>query len=283
MKFSIITPSFRNSEWLKLCIPSVADQGVEHEHIVQDAVSDDGTLDWLPHDPRVQAFVEKDRGMYDAVTRGLHRATGDILSYINCDEQYLPGALKAVGEYFEQNPEVDIVISDIVVTDGDGAYICHRYALTPNWVHLWYRFNISTSALFFRRRVLTEHSLYFQPQWLHLGDFFWIEEAVRRGLRFGVLRRFTSLFTETGVNISWDPSTIPEERQRKAMIPWWIRAAKPLIIQLHRLRIVLSGAFRQPPFTFEIYTRQSPEKRVSFEVEKPTPIWTARRANWRKV
>src|SRR5579871_6498617 len=59
VRFSIITPSFRNSTWLKLCIASVADQGVELEHIIQDAGSDDGTLDWLPHDPRVKAFVEK--------------------------------------------------------------------------------------------------------------------------------------------------------------------------------------------------------------------------------
>jgi GT2 family glycosyltransferase len=34
MKFSIVTPSYRNSEWLKLCVASVADQGVEHEHLV---------------------------------------------------------------------------------------------------------------------------------------------------------------------------------------------------------------------------------------------------------
>ena len=64
MKFSIITPSFRNSNWLKLCIASVADQqGVELEHIVQDSCSDDGTQDWLPQDPRVLAFIEKDAGM----------------------------------------------------------------------------------------------------------------------------------------------------------------------------------------------------------------------------
>src|SRR6201997_1547101 len=70
MRFSVITPSFRNSDWLKLCIASVADQGVECEHIIQDAGSDDGTLDWLPKDPRVKAYVEKDSGMYDAVNRG---------------------------------------------------------------------------------------------------------------------------------------------------------------------------------------------------------------------
>ena len=97
MKFSIITPSFRNSSWLRLCVASIADQqGVELEHIVQDSCSDDGTQDWLPRDQRVQAFIEKDSGMYDAVNRGWRRARGDILAYLNCDEQYLPGALKTV-------------------------------------------------------------------------------------------------------------------------------------------------------------------------------------------
>ena len=51
--FSIVTPSFRSGPWLKLCIASVADQGVKLEHLVQDAGSDDGTLDWLLTEPRV--------------------------------------------------------------------------------------------------------------------------------------------------------------------------------------------------------------------------------------
>src|SRR4249920_605055 len=60
MTFSIITPSYRQSDWLKLCIASVADQEVAAEHIIQDAGSDDGTQTWLPHDQRVKAFIEKD-------------------------------------------------------------------------------------------------------------------------------------------------------------------------------------------------------------------------------
>ncbi|HVU09196.1 MAG TPA: hypothetical protein VHG89_11700 [Verrucomicrobiae bacterium] len=60
MRFSIITPSFRNSNWPQLYIASVADQqGAEWEHIVQDSCADDGTQDWLPHDSRVKAFIEK--------------------------------------------------------------------------------------------------------------------------------------------------------------------------------------------------------------------------------
>jgi len=77
INFSIVTPSFRSSKWLKLCIASVADQqGVTFEHIVQDSCSDDGTQEWLPHDGRVRAFIEKRQGMYDAVNRGWKRAQG---------------------------------------------------------------------------------------------------------------------------------------------------------------------------------------------------------------
>src|SRR4030081_3893628 len=108
MRISIVTPSYRNSESLKLFVASVADQeGVEVEHIVQDAGSDDGTLDWLVSDTRVRAHVEKDQGMYDAINRGLRKATGEILAYLNCDEQYLPGALKGVAGFFDAHPDVD--------------------------------------------------------------------------------------------------------------------------------------------------------------------------------
>ena len=117
MKFSIVTPSFNQSHWLKLCVASIADQqGVELEHIVQDAGSDDGTLTWLPQDARVQAFVETDAGMYDAVNRGLRRATGDILAYLNCDEQYLPGALASVARFFQTHPEVDLVRAQVLAS-----------------------------------------------------------------------------------------------------------------------------------------------------------------------
>src|SRR5437899_1534658 len=120
-RFSIITPSYRSSQWLPLCIASVADQeGVELEHIVQDSCSDDGTDVLLRSDSRVKAFIEKDEGMYDAVNRGFRRATGEILAYLNCDEQYLPGTLKAVHDCFAEHPRVDAVLSDTVVTDPEG-------------------------------------------------------------------------------------------------------------------------------------------------------------------
>ena len=95
---SIITPSFNQIEWLRLAVASVADQeGVEYEHIIQDGGTD-GIKEIVQSEfgnlgKRLQVFVEKDAGMYDAVNRGLRRASGEICAYLNCDEQYLPGTL----------------------------------------------------------------------------------------------------------------------------------------------------------------------------------------------
>ena len=274
MKFSIITPSFRNSAWLKLCIASVADQsGVELEHIVQDAVSDDGTLDWLPRDPRVKAFVEKDGGMYDAVNRGYRRATGDILAYLNCDEQYLPGALAAVGQCFKAHPQVDVVLAGSIVTDGDGKYLCHRHSLVPNRRHVWFRFPILTCGIFIRRNVIQERGLYFDTRWRDLGDFHWVLALMRAQVPMTVCDTFTSAFADTGENMNLKPNAIREKAETDQMIPGWLLLLKPLWIVSHRLRRLRAGHFRLPATRYAIYTRQSPEQRVTIEVPKPTGVW----------
>src|SRR5207249_1240306 len=203
LRFSIITPSFLGRRWLPLCIASVADQqGVEMEHIVQDSCSGDGTEELLRNYSSVKAYIEKDEGMYDAVNRGFRRATGEILAYLNCDEQYLPGTLKAVHDCFAEHPRVDAVLSDTVVTDPEGNYICHRYSLVPRKHQLWVRFPVLTCSLFIRRAVVRDLGICFDTKWRDLGDFFWVQEMVRRGLRFAVLPRFTSVFTDTGQNMN---------------------------------------------------------------------------------
>lgn len=278
MKFTIVTPSFRNTDWLKLCVASVADQeGVEKEHIVQDACSDDGTQDWLPHDPRVRVFVEQDAGMYDAVNRGFRRGTGDIFAYLNCDEQYLPGGLRAVQEVFERHPEVDVVLPDTLIVQADGSYLCHRYSMVPLRHHIWARFNVITSSLFLRRRVLEEHGLYFDTQWRDLGDMFWIIAAVERGLRFAELRYFASAFTETGDNMNLKPNALREKVRKREMTPGWVKAVEPLIVGWHRWRMFRRGAFFQKPFQYALYTRSSPDQRVTLAAARPTTLWHGRR------
>ncbi len=273
MKFSIITPSFRNTQWLKLCIASVADQeGCEVEHIIQDAGSDDGTLDWLLHEPRVTAYVEKDSGMYDAINRGFRKASGDILAWLNCDEQYLPGALASVREYFEAHPETDVLIADTVVTDAKGGYLCHRYGLKPLLSHLWFRFPVLSCSLFVRRQVV-DQGIFLDTRWRVSGDLFWIMEMLRRGLRFGTLRRFLSTFADTGENLALSPVAKGEQPAKAAMTPGRIKMARPAILLLHKARLLWSGVYWQKPFDYSLYTLESPAKRVAHHVAAPCARW----------
>ncbi len=212
MRFSIATPSYRSSAWLKLCVASVADQQVEAEHIVQDAGSDDGTLDWLLQDRRVRAFVEKDQGMYDAINRGFGRAQGEILAWLNCDEQYLTGALEAVGRFFGEHPETEVVFGNVVMVNGRGEYLYHRKVQPPLKYHTW-TCHLSTlsCATFFRRRLVEETGLLFDGRLRAGGDGKWMVQLLQRGVRMAALRRFTSAFTWTGTNMSAGPNARARE------------------------------------------------------------------------
>jgi glycosyltransferase involved in cell wall biosynthesis len=273
MKFSIVTPSFRQLQWLKLCIASVADQGVDLEHIVQDARSDDGTQEWLLNDRRVRAFIEKDGGMYDAINRGYSRAQGEILAYLNCDEQYLPGALEAVQDFFAKHPSVDVVLAGSIVVDGAGNYICHKHSMVPHPFDIWNRFPVQTSSLFLRRRVISEYGILFDARWRTTGDLHWIIELMKQNVSMAVLNRFVAAFTETGDNLGFSPSAARERELIDEMAPHWAKWLKPVSIAHHRLRRLLGGHFFLNNTNYSIYTLKSPESRVHFDVPNPTAVW----------
>ncbi len=274
---SVITPSFRSSAWLKLCIASVADQDLPVEHIVQDAGSDDGTLDWLTTDQRVKAFVEKDQGMYDAVNRGLKRAQGEILCYLNCDEQYLPGALKQVAHFFRAHPEVEMVFGDFIVTDENGGYLCHRKVLPPLRNHLMVSHLPTFSCgIFFRRELVHRHGLWFDAQLRDVGDGEWMLRVLQRGTRMTALRTFTSIFAWNGQNMSAGANARRETALLQGRAPHWIRMTRSVWIVQHRLRQWLAGAYARTPFRYELFTHQSSQQRVVIQVDSPTGRWLKR-------
>jgi len=278
VKVSIITPSYRAAKWLPLCIASVYDQaGVEKEHIVQDSCSDDGTGDWLATDSRVRAYIEKDTGMYDAVNRGLRRAGGDVLAYLNADEQYLPGALKAVRDAFIADPELDVLFSGTVVVDNGGAFICCRKGLVPSRLHVRVaHLPILTCSIFFRRTALESHSLFFDTAYRDIADAYWVLSALRRGLRIRVMDRLTSAFTDTGENMNLQPNARAEIRRLRESAPRWAQTLSPVLVLEHRLRKWLSGGYSQKPFSYEIYTLADTSRRLVFRVSNPTCVWRSR-------
>ena len=265
MQFSIITPSFRNSDWLKLCVASVADQGVEVEHIVQDSCSDDGTQEWLPRDSRVKAFVEKDSGMYDAINRGLRRAIGEVLAYLNADEQYLPGALSAVWNCFQSHPEAEVVFGDAVVVDRNGRYLQSRRAGVPRRYHTWVSdtMSVTSCATFFRRSLIEKRGLFFDTTFQSLGDVVWMLDIIEQNVPMTLVGQWTSAFTVTGQNWGQGPRTKPERAALVAAAPAWVRCARPLSVLQYRLRRLLAGHYFQKPFRYSLYTLASPAVRVT--------------------
>lgn len=106
-KISIITPSFNQGPFIERTITSVLDQGYSNvEFIVVDGGSTDETIQILKKYEQQLAWIsEPDHGQSDAINKGLRRATGDIVCYLNSDDLLLPGSLQAVAEGFRTHPE----------------------------------------------------------------------------------------------------------------------------------------------------------------------------------
>lgn len=117
MKISIITVTYNVRETVGDCLASVAAQGHRDlEHVVIDGASTDGTLELLEAQrARLAVLVsEPDRGIYDALNKGLARASGDVVGLLHADDVFADaGVLARVAEAFA-DPAVEAVYGDLV-------------------------------------------------------------------------------------------------------------------------------------------------------------------------
>lgn len=121
--FTVITPSLNCGAFIQRNIDSVRRQGVPSdrlEHWVIDGGSTDGTLDVLKSTPGIRWISEPDNGLSDAVNKGLMRARGEWIAWLNADDELCPGALSTVLEWATSRPEVDIFCGDQIILAYDG-------------------------------------------------------------------------------------------------------------------------------------------------------------------
>ncbi len=237
LKFSVITPTKNNLNKLRRCIGSVRGQsGVEIEHFIQDACSTDGTTEWLSNQNDLSWASENDNGMYDAINRGWKRANGDILSWLNSDEQYLPGTLQKVSNFFQSHPDVDFIYGDTIVVDGNGSPIAARREIRLSIIYIANSFlNAFSCTTFFRRRLLDKGILRLDDRYKYAADMDLILRLLRLGKRFAKLTDYLSTFTVDGSNMSRHPEILEEttEIQRR------YGGFKPLIMR----RMIMMGRY----------------------------------------
>ena len=275
MKFSIITPTYNMLNYLKLCHASIMDQeDVIVEHIIIDGGSNDGTVGWIKQNCANKSISEKDKGMYDAVNKGFRLADGEIVAYLNCDEQYLPGTLNKVRNLFNNHLEIDIIFGNALIIDPEGKLISYRKSYKPfstliKVSHLY----LLSCTIFFRRRIIDE-GVFFDEKFKAWGDTHLILTLLYKKYKFLHLKDYLSVFTWTGKNMSTGANAMKEKEMLYFSLPKIVRLFK-IPINLSRIFLKLfSGAYFQKfPISYSIYTMESNSKRKSFESSNVSFKW----------
>jgi glycosyltransferase involved in cell wall biosynthesis len=154
---SIVTPVYNSARFLKEALDSVAALETPHEHIVVDGDSKDGTVELLAarEDPNLVWVSEPDRGQTHAVNKGLERATGDLVGWLNGDDAYIPGAVDRAIAHLREHEDVGAVFGGMHVVNEAGAvrrryqpgrYSWRRYLFMGDY--------IPTPSIIFRRTLL---------------------------------------------------------------------------------------------------------------------------------
>ncbi|NLR90495.1 glycosyltransferase family 2 protein [Flammeovirga agarivorans] len=132
MKVSIITASYNNKETLQQTINSVLSQDYSNiEYIIVDGGSTDGTIEMVSsYGKRIDTFIsEPDKGIYDALNKGIKHATGDVVGFMHSDDFFASTyVISQLVETFKRN-KVDAVYGDLHYVNAD-----NPYKIIRNWV-----------------------------------------------------------------------------------------------------------------------------------------------------
>jgi glycosyltransferase involved in cell wall biosynthesis len=156
---SIITPSFNQAAYLEQTICSVIGQDYPHiEYFVVDGGSSDGSVGIISQyaDKLAWWVSERDAGQAEAINKGLRRAQGGIVAWLNSDDVYQPGAIARAVAAFERNPDAGLVYGNLLSINSDGQPF-NLQTFKPLTLNDLMAFNIiGQPTVFMRREVLAQ-------------------------------------------------------------------------------------------------------------------------------
>lgn len=172
MKISIITAAFNSDKYIRETLESVRDQDYSDiEHVLVDGGSSDRTNEIIKSFPHVTNHVsEPDKGIYDALNKGVNRATGDVIGFVHSDD-YLrdKNTISEIAKYLKSNPDCTGVYGDIVFVNDNKKVI--RYYSSKSWRFKKFKFGqMPAHPSFFAKREVYESYL-FDTRYKIAADF----------------------------------------------------------------------------------------------------------------
>jgi glycosyltransferase involved in cell wall biosynthesis len=177
---SIVTPSYNQAAFLQDSIRSVQAQDYTRvEYLIVDGASQDGSQEIIRRyqDQLAWWVSEPDQGQAEAINKGLSRATGEIVAWLNSDDLYLPGAISSAVAALQADPQLGMVFADAITIDPQGRPL-NRLSFGDWSLQQLMAFRIICQpAVFMRRAVLQEAGYLDASYHFMLDHHLWLRMA----------------------------------------------------------------------------------------------------------
>lgn len=187
MKISIITVTYNAEATIERTLESVAQQTYpDVEHLIIDGASKDKTLEIAHRYPHAIVYSEPDKGLYDAMNKGLKRATGDFLCFLNAgDKLHSQETLAHIASSVSDNSPIGVLYGDTHIVDNEGTFIRNR-RLTPPEHLTWRSFKqgmlVCHQAFYINRQI----ALPYDTTYRFSADFDWCIRCMKEGGKQGM-------------------------------------------------------------------------------------------------
>lgn len=199
--FSIITVTYNASLFLESTIQSILSQTYQHiEFLIIDGASTDGTQDIIrKYESRISYWIsEPDRGLYDAMNKGIAKATGDYLWFINAGDQIYSSQTIAQLVSKRNNTFPDIIYGETEIIDSDGKTIGMRRLRAPeklNWKGFRQGMLVCHQSFIVKREIAELYDLSFRFS----SDFDWCIRCMKKAHSIFNTHLTLSKFLEAGM------------------------------------------------------------------------------------
>jgi glycosyltransferase involved in cell wall biosynthesis len=195
---SVVTVVYNGDRYLEQTIQSVSDQTYENiEYIIVDGGSSDGTLDIIrKYEERLDYWVsEPDKGIYDAMNKGIDLSRGELIGLLNADDYYELNAIEAVVDRYRSDPTPQILYGNTFFLQEELNLRYKSYCHTKYWLGM----GISHQAMFVHQDIYRSLGPY--DTGLRIAaDYDFFVKSIRNGVRYTPIDAFLVNYRNSGVS-----------------------------------------------------------------------------------